>query len=256
MSSFIHREIAKTTLNGEEIYVCMYVHEEVLVNLSFFKKTDVGFEEMLRHDVPAETGKELVRRVRANDVEKVTPTELKVFNQSLNMYNILLSKEIKGLVSKSVNGMKVEYVGELAGMNYIVSKSDEMKIQQIYMLQKAGVESGFEIGRIPAPFVEMILLDYVHHNKVGEKASYFMVDQNQFFGLKESKSSRIIYVVKIDVFPESVSATKAYMISKKNHYEYTLLPIQESTPQLMSGLQEEGKKIINQFIKEMNMTAQ
>jgi hypothetical protein len=256
MSTFINREIAKTILNGKEIYVCMYVHDAVLVNLSFFKKTEVGFEEMLRHDVTAEEGKELIRKVRANEVEKVTPEELTVFNRSLDKYNFFMARQIKETINKTVKDMKVDYVGEIAGMNYLVAKSKEVPVKQIYMLQKSGVENGFEIGMLPAPFVEMTILDYIHHYKVGAKPSYFMIDENQFIGVKKtSNEAPIVYVVKIDTLPDSVSASKAYMIKKKNNYEYMLLPIQESTPQLMQGLQEEGKKIINQFIKEMNMTA-
>lgn len=255
MSSFIHREVAKTKVNQEEVYVCMYVHGEILVNLSFFKKTEVGFEELLSHDVTPEVSKELIRKVRTNDVEKVTPEEYEVFNRSLDNYNFLMTRTIKEVVNKTEKNMKVKHVGEIAGFHYIVSKSKELDVCQIYMLQKSGKENGFEVGRIPALLIEMVILDYVHRVNINYKATYFMIEQNQFIALKRSnKNSRIISVIKIDALPETVSASKAYMIKEKTQHEYTLLSIQESTPDLMEGLKTESVQIINQFIKQMNLT--
>lgn len=257
MSTFIQREVAKTTLEGNEVYICMHVHEEVLVNLTFFKKTEVGFEELLRHDVSAETGKELVRRVKANEVEKVTPLEAKVFHQSLIKHNLFLTGMIKKVVNKTSKDMKAEYVGEVAGIHYLVAKTKGLPLNQVYFLQKSGEENGLEIGKIPAPFVEMVLLDYIHHVNVTAQPLYLMVEEHQFVGVKKSNQhSQILYVVKIDVFPDSVSASKAYMISKKSPHEYMLLPIQESTPELMEGLKKEGKTVINQFLKQMNIKLQ
>jgi hypothetical protein len=255
LSTFIHREIAKTTIAEEEVYVCMYVHENILVNLLFFRKIVTGFEELIKQKVTPEHSKELVRRVRENEVEKVTKKEAKFFNESLNQHEYRLAVEIKETLSKTNQEIKVEHVGAVAGLQYLVVTSKHMEVLQLYMLQRG--DEGFSAGYVPAQFVEMTLLDYVHHMKFKDKPIFIMIDENQYFTLKKSNSnSRIIYVVKVDMFPESVSASKAYMISKKNLYDYVLLPIEESTPELIEGLKEEGKKMVDAFIKKMNIGEQ
>lgn len=253
MSTFINREIAKMTIDNHEIYVCMYVHGEITVNLTYFEKTKQGFKELLIHNVSDDIKRELVQRTRSNRVEKVTPLEAKTFNESLNKYNYLLAKKMKEVLKKRVATMKIDFIGEIAGVHYLVSSSSSMDVKQLFLLQPSKTEGEYEIGVVPPLYVEMIVLDYVHHVQIKNKPTYLMVTDKQIIGLKKKdRLAPIIYVVSIDITIDSISASKAYMISKKSNYEYTLLSTDNNTPELMEGLKKEGQSIVDQFVEVMN----
>lgn len=253
MSTFISREIAKMTIDKREIYVCMYVHGETTVNLTYFEKIKEGFKELLIHNVSDDLKNELVKRTRSNSVDKVTPLEAKAFNESLNRYNYLLATKMKEVLKKRVSTMKIDYIGEIAGIHYLVSSASIMDVKQLFLLQPSKTEGEYEIGVVPPLFVEMIVLDYVHHVQIKNKPTYLMVTDKQIIGLKKKdKLSRIIYVVSIEITIDSISASKAYIISKKSNYEYTLLSSENNTPELMEGLKKEGQSIVDQFAEVMN----
>jgi hypothetical protein len=252
LNTWMDRQITKMNINGEEIFVCIYVYGNALLNVSFFKKTEKEFQEILPFDVSTEYRNELIRRIRENHVEKITVSEKKKFHQFLSAYHFSVSKEIKHHIDQTLKHIKVDYIGEIAGMYYLISKEKNSSLYQAYWIQKRGIKEGYEAGKVPFSFLNFMILDYVHHAKIGETPKFIRIGENEFIGLKK-KQGNIIYVVQIHVFAESVSASKAYMIKKKNAYAYTFLPIEEISPDSMEGLQKEGKLLVNQFIKEANL---
>lgn len=250
---FIDTSIAKTTIDSSEVYICVYVHDSMIVNVLFFQKTAEGFQELVAQEVKPEYAKELVRRVRENEVDKVTPEEAKLFNNSLNRYNFLFTEEIKKVLNKT-SEIQVNYVGSIAGLNYLVADSKITELNQLYMLQRS--KEGYSAGHIPPQFIEMTILDYVHHLKASEKPTFFMLDEKEYIAVKKSKHSQYVYVVNIKVAPEQVSASKAYVIFKENQSEYSLLTIEKSNEVIMAKLKNEAETMVNDLIEKMNMVAQ
>lgn len=248
--SFIERKIAMTTLDENEIYVCIYVYEDMIANLLFFQKTEEGFRELIQQEVKEGVGKELVRRVKDNEVEKISAEDAKLFERSLNKHEYQFAEAVKKTLNKS-DDVKVTHVGSVAGLHYLVSQSKLLDIQQLYMLQRG--KEGISGGYLPAQFIEMTVLDYIHHIKNSDKPAFFMVSDNQYIALKKRKNDSHVYVVRIDVMPESVSASKAYVVLKESHYSYRLLPLEKSNEQIMEGLKKEAKTMVDDFIKKMNM---
>jgi hypothetical protein len=252
LNTWIDRQIAKMNINGEEIYVCIYVYGNALLNVSFFKKNEEDFQEILPYDVSTEYRNELIRRIRENHVEKITVSEREKFLQFLDAYHFRASREIKHHIDQTLKHIKVDYIGEIAGMYYIIFKEKNSFFYQAYWIQKRGIKEGYEAGKVPFSFLDFMILDYVHHAKIGEIPKFIRIGESEFVGLKK-KQGNTIYVVQIQSFPGSVSASKAYVIKKKNAYVYTLLPIEEVTPEIMEGLQKEGKLLVHQFIREANL---
>lgn len=248
--SFIERKIAMTTLDNNEVYVCIYTYGDMIANLLFFQKTKDGFTELIQQEVKAGHGKELVRRVRENEVVKVSVEDAKLFERSLNKYEHQFSETVKKSLEKSED-VSVEFVGSVAGLHYLVSKSRIMDVHQLYMLQRG--KEGVSGGYLPAQFMEMTVLDYIHHVKPTDTSSIFMVSDNQYIAFKKRKNDSHVYVVGIDVTPESVTASKAYVVLKENHYSYCLLPLEKSNETIMGNLKQEAKSMIDEFIQKMNM---
>lgn len=248
--SFIDRNIAKTTIDDNEIYVCMYVYQNIITNLLFFKKTEEGFQELIQQEVKEGMGKELVRRVKENEVDKASSKEVKLFERSLNQHEYHFAETVKKKLNES-GEVSVEYVGSVAGLHYLVSKSKHLDISQLYMLQRD--KEGISGGYLPAQFIEMTVLDYIHHMKPSEQPVFFMVSENEYIAMKKKKNAPYVYVVRIEVSPESVTASKAYVVLKENHYNYRLLPLEKSNEKIMESLKKEAQNMVDTFVKKMNM---
>lgn len=248
--SFIERKIAMTTIDENEVYVCIYTYGDMIANLLFFQKTEEGFTELIHQEVKEGVGKELVRRVRANEVEKVSIEDAKLFERSLNKHEYQFSEAVKKSLSKSED-VSVKHVGSVAGLHYLVAKSTIVDVQQLYMLQRG--KEGVSGGYLPAQFIEMTVLDYIHHVKASDTSAFFMLSDNQYIAFKKRKNDAYVYVVGIDVSPDSVTASKAYVVLKESPYSYRLLPMEKSNEKIMENLKKEAKMMVDDFIQKMNM---
>ncbi|WCK56933.1 hypothetical protein PP175_27355 (plasmid) [Aneurinibacillus sp. Ricciae_BoGa-3] len=253
LNSSIEKKVAKITRGKEDIYVCMYVYESTLINLSFFKRVDQAFVELLKERVPHYYAQELIQRVRENQVEQVSKEELQLFLQQQDADVFRMTKGIKDVLNKTTRDMQVDYIGEVAGIYYLISKHKNASYYECYQLNKTMKEEDYGIHLLPPVYVETVLMDYLSHAKMGQPPLFLMVSENLFVGVQKTvKMENTVVISFIDVFPDSVSGSKAYLMKRMPDKNYIPLPMSQVTSETMETLQKESKQIINHFIRQMD----
>lgn len=256
MSGCIDKLISKVKVQDEEYIACMFMYHEWIVHFSFFQKIgDKQFKEVFLHLVSNQLAKELIRKVRNNEVAKVTLSEAKEFESYYNQTTYAKRKFIKSLFKRNNQSIKIDDVGEVAGHYYIVVQRTEMPYKEIYFVEEDRRKKELDLKTIPSEWMDIVILDYVHHHKIEVKPVYLAIDKQMIIGLKKHyPNAPILYVVNIQFKEKNyVSANKAHLISKNNSYQYRYLYIEEIKPALMESLEKESKWMIHDFVSRLGI---